>query len=99
MILRVLRPTWRKLAEFLIQAKSPFSAASRYANVSCAALGTSTGLLSRIPSLFRGLAPIGAAPVLLPARARAQRMTHPFPKNLPLSVKVAGTRPRRTDHV
>ena len=99
MILRVLPNTWRKLAEFLMQAGSVFSRALDCANLSAVIGDKSFDRLTRIPSLFRGLASFGAAPVFLPARVTTQQMTHPFPKNLPLSARCAGTRPRRTDHV
>ena len=99
MISRALPSIWRKMAEKLVRKISVFSFAGRCANLRPVNDGTSIGRLSRIPSLFRGLASFGAAPVLLPARPIAQQMTNPFPKNLPLSARMAGTRPKRTDHV
>lgn len=97
MILRVSSQIWRKMAEFLLTVKSAFSLPQSYENVDLVTGGTSIDRLKRIPSLFRGLASFGAAPVLLPARQMAQQ--HRFPKNLPLSVIHAGQRPKRTDHV
>ena len=99
MISRALPSIWRKMAENMVRKISVFSFVGRCANLIFVNDGTSIGRLSRIPSLFRGLASFGAAPVLLPARLVTQQMTNPFPKNLPLSARMAGTRPKRTDHV
>ncbi len=99
MISRVFTLAWRKLAEFLLRQRSIFPIVNDCANVGAVNGGNATSRLTCIPSLFRGFAPLGAAPVLLPVRASAQRMTNPFPKNLPLLATQAGTRPKRTDHV
>lgn len=96
---RVSHSVWRNMAEYLIQPKSVFSLISNCVNLVGALGGKSINRLPRIPSLFRGLASFGAAPVLLPVAAQRAQRAQSFPKNLTLPAINAGPRPKRTDHV
>jgi hypothetical protein len=96
---RVFPLVWRNLAEYLVQMKSVFSLISNCLNLNGAIGGNLIDRLLRIPSLLRGLAPFGAAPVLLPVATQSAQRAQSFPKNLNLPAITAGTRPKRTDHV
>ena len=98
MKLREFVPLWRKMAEKLGQSACAFSLPHCYANVTYVFDAAKNARLTRIPSLSRGSALLGAAPVFLSVRIGVAP-PNPFPRNLPLPMTSMSKRPRRTDHV
>lgn len=90
---------WRKLAEKPRSLRSGFPLPRCYANVTYVTGKAAIAFLPRIPSLFRGPALSGAAPVFLTAPSHDDARTSPIPRNLPLPMVFMCKRPRRTDHV